>query len=70
MVLDREYPHLDVLYRDIHSHPEVAFQENRTAALLAADMRKLGFQVTEQVGKTGIVRNLQERTGSDDIAAD
>jgi amidohydrolase len=54
-VMDREYPHLDVLYRDIHSHPEVAFQEIRTAALLAADMRKLGFQVTEHVGKTGIV---------------
>ncbi len=54
-VMDREYPRLDGLYRDIHSHPEVAFQENRTAGLLAADMRKLGFQVTEHVGKTGIV---------------
>lgn len=54
-VMDREYPRLDLLYRDIHSHPEVAFQENRTAAVLAADMGKLGFQVTEHVGKTGVV---------------
>jgi hippurate hydrolase len=54
-VLDHDYPQLDTLYKDIHSHPEVAFQENRTAALLAADMRKLGLQVTEHVGKTGIV---------------
>jgi hippurate hydrolase len=54
-VLDKDYPQLDTLYKDIHNHPEVAFQENRTAALLAADMRKLGFQVTEHVGKTGIV---------------
>jgi amidohydrolase len=54
-VLDKDYPQLDTLYKDIHSHPEVAFQENRTAALLAADMRKLGLQVTEQVGRTGIV---------------
>lgn len=53
--LDALYPHLDALYKDIHSHPEVAFQEDRTAALLAVEMRKLGFQVTEHVGKTGIV---------------
>jgi hippurate hydrolase len=54
-VLDQDYPQLDALYKDIHSHPEVGFQENRTAALLAADMRKLGLQVTEHIGKTGIV---------------
>src|SRR5882757_3132690 len=53
--LDKNYAHLDSLYRDVHSHPEVGFQESRTAALLAAEMRKLGFQVTEHVGKTGIV---------------
>ncbi len=54
-VLDKDYPHLDSLYKDIHAHPEVAMQENRTAALLAAEMRKLGFAVTEHVGKTGLV---------------
>jgi hippurate hydrolase len=53
--LDKNYPHLFDLYKDIHQHPELAFQENRTAALLAGEMRKLGFQVTEHVGKTGIV---------------
>lgn len=53
--LDHIYPELDALYRDIHAHPEVAFQETRTAALLAARMRKLGFTVTEHVGRTGIV---------------
>ena len=54
-VLERAAPHLDALYKDIHAHPELAFQENRTAALLAGEMRKLGFQVTEHVGRTGIV---------------
>jgi hippurate hydrolase len=53
--LDKNYPELDALYKDIHAHPEVGFQEVRTAALLAAKMRKLGFTVTEHVGKTGIV---------------
>jgi hippurate hydrolase len=54
-ILDREYPDLEALYKDIHSHPELGFQEVRTAALLAKEMRALGFTVTEGVGKTGIV---------------
>jgi len=54
-ILDKTYPHLDALYKDIHSHPELGFQENATAAKLAAEMRALGFEVTEHVGKTGIV---------------
>ena len=53
--LDKNYPELDALYKDIHAHPELAFQETRTAALLATRMRKLGFTVTEHVAKTGIV---------------
>jgi hippurate hydrolase len=50
-----DWPHLEALYKDIHSHPEIAFQEQRTAATLAREMRALGFDVTEHVGKTGIV---------------
>lgn len=53
--LDKIYPDLLELYKDIHAHPEVAFQEHRTAALLAGRMRKLGFTVTEGVGQTGVV---------------
>lgn len=53
--LDKTYGHLDALYKDIHAHPELGFQETATAAKLAAEMRALGFQVTEHVGGTGIV---------------
>ncbi|HEY2752242.1 amidohydrolase [Phenylobacterium sp.] len=53
--LDKAYGHLDALYKDIHAHPELALQETRTAALLAEEMRALGFEVTEHVGKTGVV---------------
>ena len=53
--LDKAYPHLDALYKDIHEHPELGFQEVQTAARLASEMRALGFEVTEHVGKTGIV---------------
>jgi hippurate hydrolase len=62
-ILDRDYPHLDALYKDIHSHPELAFQENRTAALLAGEMRKLGFTVTEHVGQTGVVAVYRNGAG-------
>jgi len=52
---DAQYPHLDALYKDIHSHPELAFQETRTAAKLAGEMKALGYEVTEGVGNTGVV---------------
>src|SRR5882762_538589 len=53
--VESDYPKLDALYKDIHAHPEIAFQEEKTAAKLAAEMRALGFEVTEQVGRTGLV---------------
>jgi hippurate hydrolase len=53
--LDGQYARIDALYKDIHAHPELGFQEARTAAKLAEEMRALGFEVTEGVGKTGIV---------------
>src|SRR6202035_1960370 len=52
--VEADYPKLDALYKEIHAHPEIAFQEVKTAAKLAAEMRALGFEVTEQVGKTGL----------------
>ena len=53
--VEADYPKLDALYRELHAHPEVAFQEVKTAARLAAEMRELGFEVTEKIGKTGLV---------------
>jgi amidohydrolase len=53
--VEADYPKLDALYKDLHAHPEIAFQEEKTAAKLAAEMRALGFEVTEHVGKTGLV---------------
>jgi hippurate hydrolase len=61
--LDKAYPHLDAVYKDIHAHPELALQETRTAAILAKEMRALGFEVTEHVGKTGIVAIYKNGAG-------
>ena len=59
----RFYPELEAIYKDIHAHPELGFEEVRTAARLAADMRALGFMVTEKVGKTGVVAILRNGAG-------
>src|SRR5262249_50892398 len=36
---DAQYSRIEAIYKDIHSHPELSFQETRTAAKLAAEMR-------------------------------
>jgi amidohydrolase len=60
---DAQYSHIEALYKDIHSHPELGFQETRTAARLAQEMRALGYEVTEGVGKTGIVALYKNGAG-------
>jgi hippurate hydrolase len=58
-----DMPQLMNLYRDLHAHPELSMQEVRTPALLAPEMKKLGFDVTEHVGKTGIVAVMKNGPG-------
>ena len=45
--------------RDIHEHPELGNREFRTAKLVADHLRKLGLEVKERVGKTGVVGILK-----------
>jgi amidohydrolase len=56
-------PELESLYRELHEHPELAFHEERTAAALADRLRVLGFEVTTQVGGTGLVAILRNGSG-------
>ncbi|GAA4722982.1 amidohydrolase [Sphingomonas lutea] len=58
-----DMPQLMALYRDLHANPELSMQEVRTPAKLAPEMRKLGFTVTEKVGKTGVVAMLRNGPG-------
>src|SRR3979411_699265 len=61
--VEADYPKLDALYKEIHAPPELAFEEVKTAARLAAEMRALGFEVTEKVGKTGLVAIYKNSDG-------
>ena len=47
--------------RDIHAHPELGFEEMRTAALVAGKLREWGIEVTEGVGGTGVVGTIAGR---------
>jgi len=58
-----DMPELMTLYRDLHANPELSMQEVRSPAKLAAEMRKLGFTVTEKVGKTGVVAVMKNGPG-------
>ncbi|MGR3739162.1 MAG: M20/M25/M40 family metallo-hydrolase, partial [Limimaricola soesokkakensis] len=61
--LDEDMPGLMELYRDLHAHPELSFEEHETAAKLAKRMRALGFEVTEGVGQTGVVSVMRNGDG-------
>lgn len=52
-------PDLVELRRDLHAHPELAFAEHRTAAIVAAALRELGLEVHEGIGGTGVVGVLR-----------
>ncbi len=63
LYLDKMLPELEALYKDIHAHPELSMQETRTAGIAADHLRAGGFEVTTEVGKTGVVGILRNGDG-------
>jgi amidohydrolase len=49
------------LRRDFHRHPELGFQEVRTAGMVARELSELGLEVTSGIAKTGVVALLEGR---------
>ena len=49
------HPELKALRRDIHAHPELAFQESRTSALVVERLKGWGIEVHTGLAKTGVV---------------
>lgn len=58
-----ELPSLVELYKDMHTNPELSLHEERTAAILAKELREAGLEVTENVGGYGIVGVLKNGDG-------
>jgi hippurate hydrolase len=57
------FPDAQAWYLDLHQHPELSSHETRTAAALAEHLRKLGYDVTENVGGTGVVAIMKNGSG-------
>ncbi len=56
-------PGLESIYTDLHAHPELSMQEERTARIAADHLRSAGYEVTINVGKTGVVGLLRNGDG-------
>lgn len=54
---------LEALYKDLHQHPELSMQEVRTAKIVADSMQNLGYEVTRNIGITGVVCVLKNGAG-------
>lgn len=54
---------LTQLRRDIHAHPELCFQEQRTADVVAAELQRLGLEVHRGMGTTGVLGVVHGRDG-------
>jgi hippurate hydrolase len=61
--VDAVFPDAQTWYLDLHQHPELSSHETRTSAALAEHLRKLGYDVTENVGGTGVVAIMKNGAG-------
>jgi hippurate hydrolase len=61
--LEELLPELEDVYRDIHAHPELSMQEQRTAGIAATRLQAAGYDVTTGVGGTGVVGLLGNGEG-------
>lgn len=61
--LDAHIKDLVALYQHIHTNPELSLMEVKTAARLAEEVRKLGYEVSEKVGGNGVVAVLKNGPG-------
>ncbi|MDE3164219.1 MAG: amidohydrolase [Acidobacteriota bacterium] len=56
-------PELEQVYKDIHAHPELSMQEERTSRLAADHLRAAGYEVTTGIGGTGVAGLLRNGAG-------
>lgn len=54
---------LEALYIDLHRHPELSFQETRTAGVITRELDTLGLDYVEGLGKTGVATSIRNGNG-------
>ncbi len=62
-MIDNEFETLVAIRRDLHAHPELRYQETRTAGVVAKRLAELGFEVRTGVAGTGVVGLMTGRAG-------
>ncbi len=63
---DGLYPQLVTWRRDFHQHPELGYQELRTAGIVAEHLHNLGLEVSTGIGKTGVVAVIEGESIDED----
>ena len=61
--VEKQYPSLESIYTTVHRNPELSEQEEKTAALLASELKSLGYDVTTNVGGHGVVAVMKNGAG-------
>src|SRR5262245_44445921 len=61
--VDRDEERLVKIFKHIHANPELAFQEVKTAALVAKEFKEQGYETHTGIGKTGVVGILKNGPG-------
>ena len=57
--IDELVPDMIAMRRDLHEHPELAFEEVRTSGIVAQRLRTMGLEVQTGVAKTGVIGLLR-----------
>jgi amidohydrolase len=63
MNVEKNYGALEKLYIDLHSNPELSQKEERTSAILARELKALGFEVFEKIGGYGVAAVFKNGNG-------
>lgn len=62
-IIAQHYSSLEQLYKTLHEHPELALHEKETSKIMADELRKLGFDVVENIGGYGLAGVLKNGKG-------
>jgi amidohydrolase len=65
--IDERVPDLVAMRRDLHEHPELAFEEIRTSGIVAQRLRSLGLEVQTGIAKTGVVGLLRGGASGENV---